>query len=167
MSLLAGSVASPAHGQTGDPSIDCRSLESVRSSIDQLTAALLEQSAAQTRRDEVQLAIAYLQYRSRRIESLEQELRRFEDRRSSAEQRVERLEGELEASEQRLDEMTSEEGGRWRQQIARLRRAIESEKDSLDRLDTRVIDLENEIIDGRRRLAAFEEFVLENLEAGD
>ena len=68
---------SPAHGQTGDTLIDCRSLESVRSSIDQLTAALLEQSAAQARRDEVQLAIAYLQYRSRRIESLEQELRRL------------------------------------------------------------------------------------------
>jgi chromosome segregation ATPase len=167
LAMTSLSAPAPARGETGEPSIDCQSLEAVRSSIDELAATLREQIAAQSKRDELQLAIAYLQFRSRRIESLEQELRRLEERRASVEGQIERMQGEVEAGEQRMQDAPPEQSEGWRRQMARLQRLVEAEEEEVDRLELRIIDLENEILEGRRQLTTFEDFVLENLRLGE
>jgi chromosome segregation ATPase len=156
-----------AEGQPVESPTECAGMETLRASIDELTAVLREQISGQERREQLQLAIAYLQFRSRRIESLEGELRRLEERRSSHEQQVGRLTGEVEAAERRLQDLTTEQAEGWERQVDRMQRAIEAETGAIDRLDVRIIDLENEILDGRRQLIALEDFVLENLDFGD
>ena len=157
----------PAWGQDAGPPVACHELAALNATLIELVSTLRERNAQAARRQELELAIAYLQFRSRRIETLEQELRRTEDRRTSSEDFLGQVQEEVRAAEETLPDLPPDEADRVRAGMDQIQRRVFAEEAKLDRLERQIIDLQNEISAAQRQLATFEDFVLENLDLGD
>mgnify|MGYP001815360113 CR=1 FL=1 len=152
----------------GPPSTtDCEDLKTLNASIQEL-ASVMRQSAAQDKKyQELELAVAYLQFRSRRIEILEQELRRAEERKASSEGQLERINEELARYERNLPNISEEEALRTREAVEQVDRMVAFEEAKIDRLELEIIDLQNEIAEGKLQTIYLEDYLLENLDVGD
>jgi chromosome segregation ATPase len=160
-------ICSPftAFGQDDTP-VSCADVDVLAASIDQLSSALRSSLDQQAQHQNLLIAIEYLQFRSRSIESLEAEVRRVEDRRTNSEERLARMKAEVESMENELAELPPEEETNRRLAIDGYRRLREVEEGRIDRYDRQILDLENQITEGRRHLLALEDFVIENLDLG-
>lgn len=140
---------------------DVRALTaSVEELVDVVRASLEERE----RYRKLELAIAYLQLRSRRIEGLERELRTTEDSRASTSEELARRREQLAELEARAGAETGRDAERTARMTEQLHLVIETLETQLDRLERTAIDLQNDVTEGRRELQQFEDYVLENLD---
>jgi len=148
--------------------------EKLRQSIDRLTTAIEQLAKSQqtgtqsTQHDDLMrrlsLAVAYLDYRSRRIEALEMErseihtsLERFEDFIRSIERR-----------EEAIDENLRNNPQASRAETEQSRKELEDQKkmmtERIARGDSKLIQLDNEITALKSQLVPIERFIQENLQ---
>jgi chromosome segregation ATPase len=142
----------------------CGEFESLAESLQDLVAELRESNQREARHRELLIAVEYLQFRSRSIESLEQEVRRTEDRRTNVIDTIDRMTSDIKAIEVEKTQTAGEEAEEFDSMIKRYTRRIKSYEDNSDRLEQKIYDLENQIIDNRRQLLSLEEYVVENLD---
>lgn len=142
-------------------------------SIDRLTATvdkLVQQKQAgesslgqdeQLRR--LSLAIAYLDYRSRRLEALEQEMSGNRD----AQARLEDFMHQVERREDALEERLRDNPQLPQAEAEKSRKELEEQKklvtDRAARIDGKLIQLDNEIAELKAQLVPVERFVQDNL----
>jgi len=139
-------------------------IRNLSTSVDRLTQLLYDQGQ-QKQQDEIlrklDIAVAYLNFRSRRIEMLERDRQnnqtsknRLEDILQQLESRLEQLEDENDGE---LDENNLAAQDDTREQISMF-------KQRLSRIDNTLIDFDNQIVDLRNQLDDVESFVERNLE---
>ena len=162
---LFSPVVWAADDGNADRPVMCADLAGLSASIDELADAMSQSSDRAEHNQRLEIAIAYLQFRTRKIESLEGEVRRLEDRRASSEERITRMTNDIQSMERKMDQLEAERAAEIRYAIERYRRMIEGENERIDRADRQIIDLENRILDTRRQLIDLEDFVAENLDA--
>ena len=163
--LVVATLLTPAlsFSQSAPASSDCQQIADLTVAIHELVSELRDSNERETRHQDLLIAIQYLQFRSRSIESLEEEVRRTQDRRESSVEYLERSKTDLKALEDELADATGEEAEEMRSMIERFERRITSFGSSIDRHERKIIDLENQIIESRRQLLALEDYVIENL----
>lgn len=138
-------------------------LRALTASVDRLNA-ILEAQAGSVEQDmlfrKLNLAIAYLDFRSRRIEALEQDVQ--ESRNAKAQ-----IESTLNIWIERQKEMAGNEPGLSGEE-ARLRNEefevrIELIRERIERLDDEIVSLESKIYELQSQIDSVEEFVQKNL----
>lgn len=159
--------ATTGHAQSAPPAVTRDDVQALTASVGELAELLRSSLDDQERYRRLELAIAYLQFRSRRIEGLERELRNIDDSKASLGDGIERRRQQLTELEATVGNSSGEDADRMARMTDQLRAMIESQQSQLDRLERTAIDLENDIADGRRQLQRFEEYVLENLDLED
>ena len=150
---LAGSEESPVAAE----------LKALTASVDRLSR-ILESSAGSNEQDllfqKLNLAVAYLNFRSRRIESLEQDMQ-------SAKNAKDQIESTLNVWLQQQEEMAADDSAlpseelRQRNEDFQLR--INMVKGRVARLDNEIVVLENKIYELQGQIDSVEEFVQKNL----
>jgi chromosome segregation ATPase len=163
--LVSSALLAPAQssGETPAASTDCQQVADLTVAIHELVSEIRNSSARESRHQDLLIAIQYLQFRSRSIESLEEEVRSTQDRRDTAAHYLEQSKTDLSALEDDLAETTGEQAEDLRSMIERYERRIAGFEAGIDRHERKVIDLENQIVQSRRQLLALEEYVIENL----
>jgi predicted RNase H-like nuclease (RuvC/YqgF family) len=132
-------------------------------SLDQLSQQLKAQQSSIDENQKLQAAIAYLSFRSRSIEMMQYELRFKKERREALEKIIVRLKEELDSWGE--DEVVLQTNN---QQVAasdnRKKEArLKSSQQSVERLNSEIVKLENEIQASKDDLASFETYVQERL----
>ena len=138
-------------------------LRSLATSVDRL-ARVLEANSGSTEQEmlfeKLNLAIAYLNFRSRRIESLEQDMQ-------SARNARDQIESTLNVWLKQQDEISSTESvlpnEELKQRTEEFKMRIDMVKGRLARLDNEIITLENKIFELQGQIDSVEEFVQKNL----
>lgn len=135
-------------------------------SMDELIGLLKEERTQNDRGAELQkleIAVTYLNFRSRRIEAKEQELNEKRQSRDRMQELVAKIEDDPEQWE-RFDK-NADSGpipSSFEERPSEYR--LKMLKERIDKQDTEVVKLEAEIMDLSRELADFETFVQKNLE---
>ena len=163
IAVLFFSVAGFAQTDIQAPAVSRSDVEALTVSVGELIELFRTSIEQQTEHRKLELSISYLQFRSRRIEALEQELRITLDRQASTLDVIERQNSQLADMENSLREDPSSENDRARRMVEHLKSSIKIQEGKLERVELKAIDLENEIADGKRELFAFEDYVLERL----
>ncbi len=138
-------------------------LRALTASVDRLSAILAAQAGSEEQDqlyEKLNLAIAYLNFRSRRIESLERDVQ--ESR--SAKAQIESTLGIWLEKQQELNQGSSglvSEEERLRKEEFQLR--IDLVKERIGRLDTEIVSLESRIYELQSQIDSVEEFVQRNL----
>lgn len=138
-------------------------LSVLATSIDRLTSVLETQSGADDDDllyQKLNLAIAYLNFRSRRIEALEQDV---QANRSAKAQ----IESTLNVWLERQQEMTANDSGLASEEVRQrhddVQMRIDLVKERLERLDNEIVSLESKIYELQGQIDSVEEFVQRNL----
>ncbi len=163
--ILVTLVAGPSLAQetVDDSSAVAAEINALAASIDRLTEVVKSQSStegADLLYQKLNLAIAYLNFRSRRIEALEQDV---QTTRSAKAQ----IESTLNVWLERQQEMTASDPGlpseeaRMRNEDVQMR--IDLVKERLERLDSEIVNLESKIYELQGQIDSVEEFVQKNL----
>jgi len=167
MLLITATIAFPDQARaTGD--------EKLAASIDRLTAAVEQLTNAQQQDTQtaqsndlmrrLSLAVAYLDYRSRRIEALEME--RSEIR--TSQERFEDFIRQLERRETTLDENLRSNPQASREEAEQSRKELKDQKkmmtERIARGDSKLIQLDNEITELKSQLVPIERFIQDNLQ---
>jgi len=155
------------------PGAACAADTELAASIDRLTAAIermnqQQLASATSGQDDLlrrlSLAVAYLDYRSRRIEALEREMsenRNLQDRLDDYMRQIDRREDALEESLRDNPQTPREEADQARKELDNQRKMV---VDRIARIDGKMIQLENEITDLKHQLVPIEQFIQNNLE---
>jgi hypothetical protein len=163
ISALLLSVAGFSQTATQAPAVTRGDVEALTTSVGELIELFRSSIEQQTEHRKLELSISYLQFRSRRIEALEQELRNTAERQASTLEVIERQKSQLADMEITLRDESSPNNERARRGVEYLKSNIELQEGKLERLELKAIDLENDIGDGKRQLFEFEDYVLERL----
>ncbi|MDH3454844.1 MAG: hypothetical protein OEL80_06815 [Desulfuromonadales bacterium] len=107
------------------------------------------------------IAIAYLNFRSRRIEMFERDLQAARSNRNRLDDVLEQFQREEESLPQTFDANQREAMQRAREELSFRRQVI---KDRISRMDEEVILLENRIMEMQSQIDSVESFVQRNLE---
>jgi len=160
--VLGIALGAGAQGATQD-------LEQIQTILERIATALEEQNRLQRENlvnQRLSAAVDYLQFRSRRIEELESEIRTTEKARNATEDQIERIEKQIEEFENRLADANQDDRRSFESFLDRAPKMLEGQRHRLDRHDTRILELENEILSDRRDLQELEDFVSEEITAG-
>lgn len=139
-------------------------IKSLTAAVDKLTAQMTKQAGEA--KEEVTLrkldiAISYLNFRSRRIEMFERDLQSTRTNRNRIEDALEQFRREEDSLSQTFDSNQQENMQRAREELRFRQQAI---KARASRLDEEIILLENRIMDMQSQLDSVESFVQKNLE---
>lgn len=138
-------------------------LQDLSQSIDKL-AEVLRKSAGDESRDtslrRLEIAIAYLNFRSRRIEMFERDLQALRTNRNRMEDVMEQFQREEENLSGSFDNNQQEALQRAREEMSFRRQVV---KDRISRMDEEIIILENRIMDMQSQIDSVESFVEKNL----
>jgi hypothetical protein len=163
--LLIVGLAEPSLAAKGtlDEAQVARELRGLTESINNL-ARLLERDAGNENRNtslrKLDIAIAYLNFRSRRIELFERDLQSSRATRNRLEDALEQFQRESESLSQVFDTTQRDAMQRAQEELSLRRQAI---KDRISRMDEEIILLENRIMDMQSQIDSVESFVEKNL----
>jgi chromosome segregation ATPase len=161
--LLITGLPLPSSAAEESATAEIISLEirNLSTSVDRLTELLYsqaQQNSQQTILRKLDIAVAYLNFRSRRIEQLERDKQRsttaknrFEDIIRQWEQRIEQIEEQTGNNKDRLSKQEAQE------QLKML-------KQRLTRVDSELLEYDNKIIELQSQLDSVEDFVERHLE---
>jgi predicted nucleic acid-binding Zn-ribbon protein len=139
-------------------------IKALSAAVDNLTRQIAQQ-AGSTKEDatlrKLDTAIAYLNFRSRRIEMFERELQTTRAHRNRIEDVLEQFQREENNLSQAFASNQQDELQRAREELRFRQQAI---KDRGNRLDEEIILLENRIMDMQSQIDSVESFVQKNLE---
>ncbi len=139
-------------------------LKALSTSINGL-AKQLESQAGNARKDttlrKLDIAIAYLNFRSRRIEMFERDLQSARTSRNRLDDILEQFQREEDSLSQAFDPNQRDVMQRAREELSFRRQTI---KDRLSRKDEEIILLENRIMEMQSQIDSVESFVQKNLE---
>jgi predicted nucleic acid-binding Zn-ribbon protein len=148
------------HGQV----IIADEIKALSIAVDNLTRQIIRQ-AGETKEDstlrKLDIAIAYLNFRSRRIEMFERELQTTRAHRNRIEDVLEQFKREENNLSQSFTSNQQDELQRAREELRFRQQAI---NDRRDRMDEEIIMLENRIMDMQSQIDSIESFVQKNLE---
>ena len=139
-------------------------IKALSAAVDKLTLQLSQQKAPsneETTLRKLDIAIAYLNFRSRRIEMFEQDLQSSRAQRNRIEDVLEQFQREEDNLSRSFEPNQQEELQRTREELRFRQQSI---KDRRNRLDEEIILLENRIMDMQSQLDSVESFVQKNLE---
>ena len=138
-------------------------LSALAASIERLTSVLESQPGTDDNDllyQKLNLAIAYLNFRSRRIEALEQDVQATRSAKAQ-------IESTLNVWLERQQEMTVSDSGlaneETRQRNEDVQMRIDLVKERLERLDSEIVNLESKIYELQGQIDSVEEFVQKNL----
>ncbi|MDT8443121.1 MAG: hypothetical protein RQ722_02420 [Desulfuromonadales bacterium] len=120
-----------------------------------------ENAQKDTALQKLDIAIAYLSLRSRRIEMFERELHSSRSNRNRLDTALEQIQSEEDGLSQTFDTNQREMKQRASEELNFRRRIV---KDRISRLDEEIILLENRIMDMQSQIDSVESFVQKNLE---
>ena len=153
-------AAEVTHGQV----IIADEIKALSAAVDNHTKQIAQQ-AGSAKEDatlrKLDIAIAYLNFRSRRIEMFERELQSTRAHRNRIEDVLEQFKREENNLGQSFDSNQQDELQRAREDLRFRQQAI---KDRGDRMDEEIILLENRILDMQSQIDSVESFVQKNLE---
>ncbi len=160
--LIAGlPLLSSAAEESATAEIISLEIRNLSTSVDRLTELLYsqtQQNSQQTILRKLDIAVAYLNFRSRRIEQLERDKQRsntsrtrFEDIIRQWEQRIEQIEEQTGNNKDRLSKQEVQE------QLKML-------KQRLTRVDSELLEYDNKIIELQSQIDSVEDFVERHLE---
>jgi chromosome segregation ATPase len=135
--------------------------------VNRLAELQKERVATSDQNEKIQrlsLAIAYLDYRSKRIEALEREMssnRNTQERLEDFSRQISRRESALEEDLRNNPQMSQQEALQMRKELEDQKKLI---TDRIARIDGKLIQLDNEIINLKSQLAPTERYVQSNLE---
>jgi len=163
-SLLTVVLPAAADSRSEAAEIIALEIRNLATSIDRLTQLQFEQ-AKQNEQDELlrklDIAVSYLNFRSRRIEMLERDKQNTQSTKNRLEDIIQQLEARIEQLEEDStggsDEKNQQAQNDTREQLKMLR-------NRLDRTDDKLIDFDNQITGLRNQLDDVEAFVERNLE---
>jgi len=135
-------------------------------SMDELIELLKEdrqQRKGDVKLQKLEIAVSYLNFRSRRIEAKEKDLKEKRQSRDRMEELVAKIESDPEQWE-RFDKNANSNPipSSFEQKPSEYR--LKMLKERVEKLDTEIVSLETEIVDLSRELTEFETFVQKNLE---
>lgn len=160
--LCLSSNASAAQNDMNDAMI-AKELRALSTSINGLVQ-LMEAQAAGASKDitlrKLDIAIAYLNFRSRRIEMFERDLQSARTSRNRLDDLQEQFQNEEENLSQSFDSSQKDAIQRAREELKFRQRAL---KDRISRLDEQIILLENRTMDMQSQIDSVESFVQKNL----
>ena len=139
-------------------------LKSLSNAVDNLSRQIAKQSGnaeEETTLRKLDIAIAYLNFRSRRIEMFERDLQSSRASRNRIEDVLEQFQREENSLSQSFDSNQQDAMQKAREELRFRQQAI---KDRGGRLDEEIILLENRIMDMRSQLDSVESFVQKNLQ---
>jgi hypothetical protein len=148
------------HGQV----IIADEIKALSTAVDRLTQQIAQQSGSakeDTTLRKLDIAISYLNFRSRRIEMFERELQTTRAQRNRIEDVLEQFQREENNLSQSFASNQQDELQRAREELRFRQEAI---KDRGDRLDEQIILLENRMMDMQSQIDSVENFVQKNLE---
>ena len=151
--------------ESADAEIIALEIRNLSTSVDRLTRLLYDQSQ-QKQQDAVlrklDIAVAYLNFRSRRIETLERDKQRANSTRTRFEDVIRQWEQRLEA----LEEQAANDPGNTQSDLSRdeVVDQIKMLKQRLARVDNEILDYDNRIIELQGQLDSVEGFVERHLE---
>jgi hypothetical protein len=157
-------AAGAADAQVEPVTVTQDDVRELTASVEELVGLLRASLEERERYRKLDLAIAYLQFRSRRIEGLERELRTTEETRASTSEGLARRREQLAELETRAGAESGRDAERTAMMTEQLRLVVGTLETQLDRLERTALDLQNDVADARRELLRFEEYVLENLD---
>jgi len=148
-----------------DAEIIALEIRNLSTSVDRLTQLLYEQKQKQEQADvlrKLDIAVAYLNFRSRRIEMLERDRQNSHTTKTRLEDIIQQLENRLE----QLENTDTEDGTADNNLTARKEtlEQIKMLKQRLARVDDKLIDFDNQIVELRNQLDDVEGFVERHLE---
>ena len=163
--ILVASLTAPAIAaeQVASDTLVAQELHSLASSIDNLAKLLIERPAEldqETRLRKLDIAISYLNFRSRRIEMFERDLQSSRSTRNRLEDVLNQFQREEENLAQTFDG-NPDNISRAREELEMRREVI---KTRISRMDEEIILLENRIMDMQSQLDSVEDYVQKNLE---
>lgn len=139
-------------------------LQTLSKSIDKLVKQM-EKQENNSKQDaslrKLDIAIAYLNFRSRRIEMFERELQSTRTKRNRLDDLLEQFQREEESLSQPFDSNQQESIRKAREELSLRQQAI---ADRMGRMDAEIILLENRIMDMQSQIDSVESFVQKNLE---
>ena len=139
-------------------------LKTLSNAVDNLSRQIAKQSGnseEETTLRKLDIAIAYLNFRSRRIEMFERDLQSSRASRNRIEDVLEQFQREENSLSQSFDSNQQDAMQRAREELRFRQQAI---KDRGSRLDEEIILLENRIMDMRSQIDSVESFVQKNLQ---
>jgi predicted nucleic acid-binding Zn-ribbon protein len=139
-------------------------LKTLSNAVDNLSRQIAKQSGnaeEETTLRKLDIAIAYLNFRSRRIEMFERDLQSSRASRNRIEDVLEQFQREENSLSQSFDSNQQDAMQKAREELRFRQQAI---KDRGSRLDEEIILLENRIMDMRSQLDSVESFVQKNLQ---
>ncbi len=164
--LVACLLVSPAAAletAAGGSAAVAAELEALTASIERLTAILEAQSGSEKEDllyQKLNLAIAYLNFRSRRIEMLEQDVQQA---RAAKGQIESTLTVWLQQREELADADSAIASEEVRQRRDEIQMRIDLVRERVARLDDEIVSLENRIYELQGQIDSVEEFVQKNL----
>jgi len=160
--LCLSSNAIAAQNDLGDAMI-AKELRALSAAINSLNQQM-ETQAAGASKDitlrKLDIAIAYLNFRSRRIEMFERDLQSARTSRNRLDDLQEQFQNEEENLSQAFDSNQKDAMQRAREELKFRKRAL---KDRISRLDEEIILLENRTMDMQSQIDSVESFVQKNL----
>jgi len=162
--FVAVSLFTSAREPLPQPAGSCPEFRELSRAVKDLAAVVEASVKQQEEQGKLQLAIAYLQFRFRRIESLEQEVRRAVDEKGTLESYLTNMQERLVAMEERYLGMSGEEADELQREIDRYKAAAKTMEDRIMRAQQKIMDMENDIEASRDQVESFEYFILDNLD---
>jgi len=159
-------ILMPLHASANeDAEIIALEIRNLSTSVDRLTQLLYEQKQKQEQGDvlrKLDIAVSYLNFRSRRIEMLERDRQNSHTTKTRLEDIIQQLENRLE----QLENTDTEDGTADNNRTARNEtlEQIKMFKQRLARVDDKLIDFDNQIVELRNQLDDVEGFVERHLE---
>lgn len=163
LGLCLFSNANAAQNDAGEAMIS-EEIRALTTAINSL-AKHINAQAGSTHKDttlrKLDIAIAYLNFRSRRIEMFERDLQSARTNRNRFDDLLEQFQREEEGLSQSFDSNQKDAMQRAREELKFRRQAI---RDRVNRMDEEIILLENRIMDMQSQIDSVENFVQKNLE---
>lgn len=147
-----------------DEAMIAEELRALSAAVDNLAKQMTNQAESEgqdTNLRKLDIAISYLNFRSRRIEMFERDMQSMRTSRNRLEDILEQFKREEDSLSQSFDSNQREAIERTREGLSFRRQAV---KDRISRLDEEIILLENRIMDMQSQIDSVESFVQKNLE---
>ncbi len=160
--LYLSSTAIAAQHNMGDAMI-AEEIRILSTAVDNLAKQMAKQTSSghqDTNLRKLDIAIAYLNFRSRRIEMFERDMQSMRTSRNRLDDVLEQFKREEESLSQSFDANQREAIEKARETLSFRRQVI---KDRISRMDEEVILLENRIMDMQSQIDSVESFVQKNL----
>ncbi len=159
--LSSSALAAPSER---DGTLIAEELKALSTSINGLTKQMEAQAGSvskDTTLRKLDIAIAYLNFRSRRIEMFERDLQSARTGRNRLDDVLEQFQREEESLSQTFDPSQKDAIQRAREELSFRRQTV---KGRLSRMDEEIILLENRIMEMQSQIDSVESFVQKNLE---